>query len=339
MSWCTPNILAIVLLYVNFDDLVPFFITHNLNFNIKFNFNMCRRLISSREFAMIIKLFPKMKIIGLCIDTSFVFDLDLDLDLDSGSGSDSGSDSRSNSRLSHLKYVIIIGKERNGVYLDVCGENVSWLRGLNKVISIEFNTVALDNDWMSLLGGELRTLKIIYSRVSSFNGIQLYKKLRRVYFIRGVICYDVIGVCNIGKCPNLRIFKTSMPTNYMKIVSPHLRVFKYYYVYGFCRMDAWGLDLDACRGVKVILLDNFDFKSCGIDFLSGCRNLRRLEFSECGGLNNLEPLVKCVRLKELIVSNKYTDADVDTKLEEICSRTNLRRLVVCNGNNINEKMF
>ena len=309
MSWHTSNILSIILSHVSFNNLIPFFLTHNLNFNTKFNFNTYRRLISSREFAMIIKLFPEMKIIGLCINPSFTFDSDL------------------YSRLFHLKYVIIMGKDCDE-YMDKCDENVNWLRGLNKVISIEFNNIKLRIDWMPLLGDRVKTLKMIRSRVCDFEGIQLYTQLQHVHILGICFLDGVTGIDNIGECPNLRVLKTCLSLDRVRMVSPYLKVFKYYNIDDFDCMTMRRLDLDACRRLRVIYFYNLNFKSCGVGFLSGCKNLRRLEFNECGGLNNLEPLIKCVRLKELIVGNKYTEIDVDVNLEKICSHINLRRLVV-----------
>ena len=65
-SYC-DEVLEIVLSYVKVENLYAYFITHNLNFHLKFKYNIISYSLNVNEIIQLLSIFPNIVLIGLTI--------------------------------------------------------------------------------------------------------------------------------------------------------------------------------------------------------------------------------------------------------------------------------
>ena len=67
MSQIVPDVLGIVIAYVGPNDLVSFFIAHQLDFRMKFKYDAFRYRLIVDQANLMFTYFPNIVVVGLCI--------------------------------------------------------------------------------------------------------------------------------------------------------------------------------------------------------------------------------------------------------------------------------
>ena len=284
MYW-TTDVLNIMMMYVEANDLVPFFIQNELDFRRNFRYDALGK-IGDRE----LNVFPNMSVVSACITLKYYPD----------------------ALLHGLKSIIcrgdyeyyaivdsLIGKCLNVekiIFDSIHVTNFSFLENHVKLRSITFIKCMWSTISHIFYPKCLNLHTLIFSCLIDDNDVRTISQCINLKTLKvcGLKCSKDTQLC----CPNLRNFemddrKTHRVSNLNALIGcKNLRVIKLVECHGL--LSGWNF------GVFINLRYIILVKCDSLENMSGmeeCRKLRKVKLDKCKRLKNVYGLDKCKRLR------------------------------------------
>ena len=177
----TPDLLTIIISYIDFPNLLKFIIMHKIDSDTKFIIDASSHKINLYEFVEIMALFPKATFKGLHVcptdyplNASRIPSTDCPLNL-----------SKAFPHLYHLTHITISGISDASSGIDnmfCCPKLISHLSQLAHLSSIIFHSINLKSDLVNVFPNlmSLKTLKIRSCVVDSFKSIHMCPNLHHL---------------------------------------------------------------------------------------------------------------------------------------------------------------